>query len=307
MYSFWQKPLYRLVILTAASFFVFLNSIARQNQVGPVPRLVLNSVAAVHQGLAGSASWIASVAGRYVYLVGIKDRLDRAEQERDYLLAERHRLIELARENARLRSLAGLRETLGGDLLPAHVIGVSDDPTVITIDQGSFRSVVPGQAVISSGGVVGQIWYAGEFTSTVLLLSDARSRVPAYAERSRARGIITGYGNDEPIQAARVRRTDDVKTGDLFISAGSGLIFPRGLPVARVVSVGDPGNELTLPIVVEPAVDVNLLDEVMVVRLRADTGTDPAASGAAGTPAQPETAAIPVLQSRAAETHGRNP
>jgi len=99
-----------------------------------------------------------------------------------------------------------------------------------------------------------------------------------------------------------------VKPGDLFISAGSGLIFPRGLPVARVVSVGDPGNELTLPVAVEPAVDANLLDEVMVVRLRADTAPGPAASGSDGTPAQPETgAAPPVLQSRAAETPGRNP
>ncbi len=285
MFALWQKPAYRIVILTALSFAVFLTSIARQNRVGPVPALVLNSLSAAQESFAETVSWVSSLGSRYLFLIGVKERLDKVESERDYLLSERTQLIELARENGRLRELVGLREVLGGDLLPARIVGIADEKSTLIIDRGTFAGVEQGQAVVAPGGVIGQIWYTGEFTATVLLVSDPRSHVPVFNSRTRARGIAVGGGYGTEMDITRVRRTEDVKAGDLLISAGSGLIFPRGLPVAKISSVGDPGNELTLPVKAVPAADVNILDEVMVVRARGDSQTDSAA------PAPPATQA----------------
>ncbi|MCW5829537.1 MAG: rod shape-determining protein MreC [Deltaproteobacteria bacterium] len=275
MFALWNRPAPRLIFLTLVAMGAFATSVSRQNQIGPIPALVLDAFSLLQMTAAKTVSLTGEAGSRYVYLVGVQKRLDQLETERGHLLAERAALVELARENTRLRELIGLKEKLGGDLVAARVIGIADEEkATLTIDRGSLSGIQPGQAVLANGGVIGQIWYAGRLTSTVLLLEDPRSRVPVYNARSRARSIVTGGGAGDPLEVNRVRRTDDVQPGDLLISAGSGLIFPRGLPVAMVTAVGNPGVGLTLPVTAVPAASVRHLDEVLVVRARAEAGDE---------------------------------
>lgn len=275
MFALWNRPAPRLIFLTLVAMGAFATSVSRQNQIGPIPALVLDAFSVLQMAAAKTVGLTGEAGSRYVYLVGVQKRLDQLETERSHLLAERSALIELARENTRLRELIGLKEKLGGDLVAARVIGIADEEkATLTIDRGSLSGIQPGQAVLAHGGVIGQIWYAGRLTSTVLLLEDPRSRVPVYNARSRARSIVTGGGAGDPLEVNRVRRTDDVQPGDLLISAGSGLIFPRGLPVAMVTAVGKPGIGLTLPVTAVPAASVRHLDEVLVVRARAEAGDE---------------------------------
>ncbi len=301
MFALWNRPAYRIAMLTAISFAVFMTNTARMNRLGPVPGLVLNTVAAVQITAASAASWVAGVASRYLFLVGAAERLEQVEAERNQLLAERDALIELGHENERLRALSELRDSLGGDLLAARIIGVADEKSTLIIDRGHSDGLATGQAVVSMNGIVGQVWYTGRYTSTVLLLSDPRSRVPVYNARTRARGIVEGGGYGRGLLVSRVRRTEDVRPGDLLISAGSGLIFPRGLPVARIVRVEDPGMELVIPVTATEAAGVDYLDEVMVVRTRGGLDVEPG-----GEEAQPP-AAVTQPPVTSADTGPRPP
>lgn len=175
------------------------------------------------------------------------------------------RLTETELENARLRDLLAFRETLRGELLTARVIGhdAAGLSRTITIDQGSAAGVAPGAAVLAPGGLVGQIIQVSPHAARVLLVTDHNSGVDAVVQRTRGRGIVEGTV-DGRCGLKFVKRTEDLQVGDLVLSSGLDGIFPRSLPVGRIVAVDKQGQGLFQYAQVEPAVDVDELEEVLV-------------------------------------------
>ena len=175
------------------------------------------------------------------------------------------RLAEADLENARLRDLLAFRETLKGELLTARVIG--HDPAAlsrtITIGQGSAAGIARGAAVLAPGGLVGQVILVSPHAARVLLITDHNSGVDAVVQRTRGRGIVEG-AVDGRCGLKFVKRTEDLQVGDLVLSSGLEGIFPRGLPVGRIVAVDKQGQGLFQYAQVEPSVDVDELEEVLV-------------------------------------------
>lgn len=175
------------------------------------------------------------------------------------------RLAEVELENARLRELLAFRETLKGELLTARVIGhdAAGLSRTITIDQGSAAGVARGAAILAHGGLVGQVFLVSPHAARVLLITDHNSGVDAVVQRTRGRGIVEG-AVDGRCGLKFVKRTEDLQVGDLVLSSGLDGIFPRGLPVGRIVAVDKQGQGLFQYAQVEPAVDVDELEEVLV-------------------------------------------
>jgi rod shape-determining protein MreC len=196
----------------------------------------------------------------------------RAREEADALRArvvelerDTARLAEAELENARLRQLLDFRQTLRGELLTAKVIGhdAADLSHTITIDQGSTAGVHHGAAVLAPGGLVGQVFLVSPHAARVLLITDHNSGVDAVVQRTRARGIVEGTVEGR-CGLKFVKRTEDLKVGDLVLSSGLDGIFPGGLPVGRLVAVDKQGQGLFQYAQVDPAVDVDGLEEVLV-------------------------------------------
>jgi rod shape-determining protein MreC len=175
------------------------------------------------------------------------------------------RLADAELENARLRDLLAFRETLTGELLTARVIG--HDPAAlsrtISIGQGSAAGVVQGAAVLAPGGLVGQVILVSPHAARVLLITDHNSGVDAVVQRTRGRGIVEGTA-DGRCSLRFVKRTEDLQVGDLVVSSGLEGIFPRGLPVGRIGAVDKQGQGLFQYAQVDPTVDVDKLEEVLV-------------------------------------------
>jgi len=175
------------------------------------------------------------------------------------------RLADVELENGRLRDLLAFRETLTGELLTARVIG--HDPAAlsrtITIGQGSAAGVAQGAAVLAPGGLVGQVILVSPHAARVLLITDHNSGVDAVVQRTRGRGIVEGSA-DGRCSLRFVKRTEDLQVGDLVVSSGLEGIFPRGLPVGRIGAVDKQGQGLFQYAQVDPTVDVDALEEVLV-------------------------------------------
>jgi rod shape-determining protein MreC len=217
----------------------------------------------------------------------------RARQEVDTLRArvrdlERDTagLAETQLENERLRTLLDFRRTLHGDLLTARVIGhdASGLSRTITIDQGTAAGVAKGAAVLAPGGLVGQVFLASPHAARVLLVTDHNSGVDAVVQRTRGRGIVEGTVEGR-CGLKFVKRTEDLQTGDLVLSSGFDGIFPPGLPVGHISSVDKQGQGLFQYAQVEPAVDVDRLEEVLVTLGPVRPAAPPADPG----PEQPAT------------------
>jgi rod shape-determining protein MreC len=124
--------------------------------------------------------------------------------------------------------------------------------------------------VLSPTGVVGRVVAVGPRASRVQLLLDRDSGVAAMIERSRVAGVVCGQvafadqGKPDLVMKY-VSSLSDVAVGDRVLSSGLDRIYPKGLVIGRVRSVGA-GAGLFREVLVTPSAGFDRLEEVLVVR-----------------------------------------
>lgn len=127
-----------------------------------------------------------------------------------------------------------------------------------------------GMPVISENGLAGLVVSTSNHASKVMLLLDRQTAIDGTVQRSRARGIVRG-GGDDGLFFEFVARGADVLPGDLVISSGLDGVHPKGLLVGSVKSVAESGSDLMRTAVLEPAVDFGRLEQVFVMLRRGPT------------------------------------
>jgi rod shape-determining protein MreC len=189
----------------------------------------------------------------------------RSENER--LRLQALRVLETQQENERLRRMLALRERLPLRTLTGEIIGREAGGWVrsITVNRGRGDGLTSQMAVIVPDGLVGRIVRVQPGVSVVQLLNDPASTVGAVVQRTRTAGLVEG----EPGGAIRfkfmARDGASITRGDLIVTSGHGNVFPKGLPVGRVVAVEDKGSALFHFAILAPAVDFGRLEEVLVL------------------------------------------
>ena len=149
----------------------------------------------------------------------------------------------------------------------ANVIGrdPSDWNASLIIDKGSLEGLAVGQPVVSSLGVVGRIFDVGPNTSKVILLSDPTFAVAAVVERSRENGLLTGT-LEGICRLQYLTANADVKVGDTLVTSRLSTAFPEGILIGHITDVQASANAHTVECLVEPAVDLSQLEEVIVIK-----------------------------------------
>lgn len=267
-----ERPLNRLKIfiltgLLAVILFVLLvSSIGKNRDFGPWQKVGVELFAPIQKGIVFIQRGIAAFGHDYIYLVGVQkeNRLLRKEIER--LRSKNNEYREAIIANIRFKKLLNFKETVPLPLLSAEVVGY--DPTVwfktMIISRGSDDGLQRGMAVISADGVVGQIISVSLHYAKVLLITDRNSAVDVIVQRSRVRGVLKGEsGGVCSLDYVGIR--DDVKPGDIVICSGVGGIFPKGLPVGRVIKAKSSRPGLFQDIEVVPCVNISDIEEALVV------------------------------------------
>lgn len=191
----------------------------------------------------------------------------RLREELERLRGDAYRLTEMARENDALREQLNLkRDQPSFQWLSARVLDRDSSNLFrsLAIDRGNADGIALGMTVVTPAGLVGQIIRVGPHAARVLLITDVSSSVTAVIQGSRADGVVNGQG--QPHLAMRfIPQPVVVKTGDRVITSGIGGIFPNGIPIGRVTSVSKKDIELFQEARIEPAVEFNGLESVLVI------------------------------------------
>jgi rod shape-determining protein MreC len=223
--------------------------------------------------------------------------------EMDRLKVRNAELEGRALEADRLAALLNFRTAhTDAPMVAARVIGASPDSgsLVINIDRGSRDGIRRDMGVITPDGVVGKIFAVYPDISQVLLLGDKDSGVGALLADTRTQGPVKGTG--EPLLSLEYISADEkVTAGEAVLTSGQDRIFPKDLPVGKVVDFTSDSKSPFMKIRVRPAAHLDRLEEVMVLQTRQDLNlkkspdaeTSPAASSAA-----PKAAATPALQAK---------
>jgi len=180
-------------------------------------------------------------------------------------------------ENEYLRRLLTYLDSprFPGDFDPvaAEVIGrpAGAFTQAIVVAAGSDNGIRVNDPVVTADGLVGLVTRVTPDTARVQLLTDEEAAVSAIDLRTSAPGIVRhARGTRETLVLDRVRKQDRVKVGDEVVTAGwraSGLssLYPKGIPIGKVTSVGQTDTDLFQQVQVDPFVDFGALDAVLVL------------------------------------------
>ena len=165
----------------------------------------------------------------------------------------RHKLLMASEERAelvRLRRLLTLTPPEGWQTLGARVLagrmGANSALASVLIGRGYMTGAIPGTPVMTPQGVAGRVLRAGPSSATVLLLIDPGSRIAVISQESRIQGVLVGGGPDKPLEMRFVSHNDVIRAGEILVTSGLDDAFPKGIPVARVLSAtpSDPSRPL---------------------------------------------------------------
>lgn len=177
------------------------------------------------------------------------------------------RMVDLATENSRLRTLLNATQLLKDKVLVTELIGVSPDPLVhvIIIDRGASDGVNVGQPVLDGDGLMGQVIDVSAHHSRVLLITDVSHGLPVRVVRNGVRTIAEGTGEYDRLRLRYVSPTLDIEVDDLLVSSGLGGRFPGGYPVGRVTHIErDPGQAF-MEVSVTPSAHLDRSRHLLVV------------------------------------------
>jgi rod shape-determining protein MreC len=171
-------------------------------------------------------------------------------------------LHELAVASAGQRALAPVVDLYGG--IEARVIGFppENESRAVTIDKGSSAGVRRDEGVVSADGVVGRVVSVTPFSSSVVLVTDYTSRIPAVVRRGRWWGIARG--NLSSVVVEYIEQDAPLRVGDVVVT-GEGRSFHSGVPIGTVTEVERGNSTLYQTAVLKASVDLGALDRVVVV------------------------------------------
>ena len=187
--------------------------------------------------------------------------------EKDYL--------DLKRENNELRDQLKFSSAVKKEKIPAQIIG--QDPgtfyNTITIDKGSKHGVTANMAVVAFQegfqGLVGRVIETGYSSSKIIPLYDKKFSVAAMLQNLRHEGIVNGSENNSSLitmSYINKNASDKIGYGDIVVTSGMSSIYPAGIYIGRVRSVGAREYEPSLELELEPVIDFSKLEFVFILK-----------------------------------------
>jgi rod shape-determining protein MreC len=192
----------------------------------------------------------------------------RLRSELAELKNDRIRWFDAAGQLARLQGAVSYTQAGGSGLLAADVVYIDHTSWLrsLLLYVGN-QQVEVNQAVVAPGGVVGRVVAVAGNYAKVQLVTDRSATVGAMIRRTRRQGLSRG-AEEGLLSLDFVPVRSDIRVGDEVVTAGIDGIFPRGIPIGRVVSI-EAGEELFSLIEMAPTVDFGRLDQAFIVEREA--------------------------------------
>ena len=144
-------------------------------------------------------------------------------------------------------------------------MGANSALASVLIGRGYMTGAIPGTPVMTPQGVAGRVLRAGPSSATVLLLVDPGSRIAVISQESRIQGVLVGGGPDKPLEMRFVSHNDVIRAGEILVTSGLDDAFPKGIPVARVLSATPSDLSPFQSIQAAPLAALSDLEELLLI------------------------------------------
>jgi rod shape-determining protein MreC len=170
-------------------------------------------------------------------------RFQAVQAERDSAALASQSLAALAAENARLRALLELRTRTAETSVPAEVLHQTapTEGRTLLLSVGAASGARSGDPVVTPEGLLGVLISVGARTAVAMTWAHPDFRVSAVTEDGSVLGIVVPSSNTDAsrtfLEFRGVAYRDTVATGTLVMTSGLGGVYPKGLPIGRVIGV----------------------------------------------------------------------
>jgi rod shape-determining protein MreC len=223
---------------------------------------------------------VSAIAGSLEKVYDYMYRYDQLEAENEELKAQIAEMQQesidsagAAEEISQLRQLLGLKEKRSDFVFEnATVIswGASSWASTFTINKGESSDIAVGDCVVTSSGyLVGQITELGTTTATVTTILDSSINVGVLVEKDSSAAVACGdfsLMNQNLMKLTYISDGTELLAGDTIITSGKGGVFPQGIIVGYIQSVGIDETGLSQYATVEPAMELSELTRVYVIK-----------------------------------------
>lgn len=221
---------------------------------------VITPLVYLEQAVIGST---ADLVRKYLFLLNLNEENQRLVEENVRLKAELHQLRGMKNLSER-EYLSAITSPLLFEFVPGSVIhrNLRYFSDTVTLNLGTLSGISPNLPVISGEGVVGRVIAANLLASEVELIIDPLASAGAILEDSRRQCVVRGTGSNL-LNLEFISVSEPVRIGEVVYTSGTDGIYPKDLPVGRVVSKKT--GRIYQEIEVEPFTDFTRLEEVLVL------------------------------------------
>ena len=252
----------------------------REAEDGPLHEVQNVASTAMHPFEVGAERIARPFRDAYGWLSDLFNAREENQQLKEQIEQLRNQAIQNSTAATKLERLEALLDYRQSAEFPSdyNAIGAdvladppSDFEQFIIISAGSTDGVRMNAPVVTDAGLVGKVVKVNSHQARVALLTDKESAVSAYDVNTQADGVIRhGAGGGDALMLDRVAKEERVEKDDLVATSGRRFqllpsIYPRNIQIGTVKSVGLDDIDANQQIQVDPFVDFDSLDAVLVL------------------------------------------
>ena len=261
-----------IIVMSIALVVLMFSTSNSRDRMTALEGFVGQIVAPFQRGLYTVSSTVYNFFSEIDERRNMKGNYEALKEKVAHLEKELVKLEELEKENKRLKELLRFADQ-NEEFIVTGARVIAKNPgnwfNLITIDKGEKDGISVNMAVVTEKGLVGRVVEVAENWSKVRTIVDGQSAVSAIIQRNRDNGIVKGNNSlvmeDGMCRMIYLPEDSSVVEGDKVITSGLGDIFPKGIYIGEVKEVIKEERNLYKTAIIEPGVDFQRLEEVLVV------------------------------------------
>ena len=263
-----------LVLLLTVAAYIFHRISPDTPALGQPESLISRIVTPVQSMFSGISESVAGYFRTLKIRANLENEYNRLREENEQLVYEAMLADELKRTLSQYQDLSDeINANINMRPIICTIIGKSDSNyfSTFTINKGTEDGVEDYMAVTISGALVGYTENVQRSSATVRTIIDSNASIAALIQPSRDQGTVRGtLGIDGRPQCRMYYLESDSipRTGDSVVTSGVGMSFPKGIPIGIIRESTRGMQDNKQYIVVEPLVDFQHLEYVIVLRYK---------------------------------------
>jgi rod shape-determining protein MreC len=182
----------------------------------------------------------------------------------------------LVEQNARLlKGIANNKKEKSGvlpyqfDVLPCFIISnqYQFKNNSIIINKGEIDGVMPEMGIIGTNGIIGITQKTSSHFAQVISVLNTYLKVSVSIKNTNYTGFMQWNGNNPNIfDVVDVPINANVKQGDTLVTSGVSNIFPKGIPVGKIINFEELTDRKSYKIVLQPFMDMTNLGAAYIIK-----------------------------------------